>query len=61
MFYNKILMYACNNLSYFPFPPLFIYNTSVAIDVALDLRKYILEIYDDFLTSDGLVSIIILS
>lgn len=27
----------------------------LAIEVAQDLRKYILEIYDDHLSSDGLV------
>lgn len=27
-----------------------------AIEVAQDLRKYILEIYDDHLSADGLVS-----
>ncbi len=36
----------------------FIINTlcdSIATEVAQDLRKYIVEIYDDFLSPDGLV------
>ena len=34
-------------------------NEYVATEVALDLRKYILEIYDDFLSADGLVCYVI--
>lgn len=43
-------------------PPLFCINSILfilcvlAIEVAEDLRKYILEIYGDFLSPDGFVS-----
>lgn len=39
-------------------PPLSIFDSVLflAIEVAEDLRKYILEIYGDFLSADGFVS-----
>ena len=33
------------------------FSSNVAIEVADDLRKYILEIYGDFLSPDGFVSV----
>ena len=35
-----------------------LFTSILAIEVAEDLRKYILEIYDDHLSSDGFVSAI---
>ena len=41
-----------------PYPPLIrpSFLIHIAIEVAEDLRKYILEIYGDFLSPDGFVS-----